>query len=513
MKVCKLCQKEKELTCFSKHSGTKDKLDQRCKDCVKQVKRKAKENAKKNDKKDDYLDRFETDIYSKDWQGGKTVGNIFKRTTQNIDYYVVNVGGKQKSFNISKYKKEEYAKKDAEKYLIEKNKESGIIKNQYKIIHARNGIPEYLIVQLSKDYVMLVDYEDLDKIKKHTLFVSRSAKNRCAKQYAGIASINFRSSYQKFITDYDMTDHINGYPLDNRKKNLRSCNHSENNKNKTCINSINIRQTENNGYIPSISYNNNTKVITTPVEFETKKDAEKWVKSESEKLDKNIEFIEVDTNRVFETNIRCIGIDKKKKIYVPEIEYYDNTEKRKTVGSNFNTLKEADNWIKVNSDKINTKLKDSLRKTLAKEFEAIMEKHADGFRWHDKIKYEDEDNGDDKDDEDKPVIKEVVTEKDNKYNLFLKVDPNFDLSKIDKSEKKIKHIMNKGNEYKFCSGCDTWIDVEKFFSAKKNWDGLDRRCKKCKKNSTKESSKQWRERNKERISEYNKKYRDGEIKT
>ncbi len=37
-KTCRLCCNEFELSNFSKHSGTKDKLDNRCKECVKQIK-------------------------------------------------------------------------------------------------------------------------------------------------------------------------------------------------------------------------------------------------------------------------------------------------------------------------------------------------------------------------------------------------------------------------------------------------------------------------------------------
>ena len=44
MKTCRKCNIEKPIECFSKHSGTADKLDNRCKECVKLAKKKSKES-------------------------------------------------------------------------------------------------------------------------------------------------------------------------------------------------------------------------------------------------------------------------------------------------------------------------------------------------------------------------------------------------------------------------------------------------------------------------------------
>ena len=37
-KICRKCSTEKLIEFFSKHSGTADKLDNRCKNCVKLIK-------------------------------------------------------------------------------------------------------------------------------------------------------------------------------------------------------------------------------------------------------------------------------------------------------------------------------------------------------------------------------------------------------------------------------------------------------------------------------------------
>jgi len=480
-KICKLCKKEKDISCYNKHNGTVDKLDQRCKECMKEIRQKSKEKAKKNKEKkqDEILDKFKTKTKSINWQGGKIVGNIFKRTFQNIDYICVNVGGKQKSFNIKKCGSEEKAREEAEKFLIEKNKESNLIKNQYKIIHGNNNQPKYIIVQLSKGYVMLTDYEDLELIKKHTFFVQNSSTNENAKKYCALNLNTKKSQYHKFITGYDITDHINGYPLDNRKCNLRNVTLSENNKNRTLINSVTLKKVE-GGFIPEIKYNNN-KLSESPLKpFKSKLEAQVWIDKQSDIIDHKISFDELETKN--NVNVDFEYKRTKKKLFIKPIISIETTDGKikKIIGEYSDNNKEVNKWINENEVEVKKEYIKSRRKQLALDFETIMKKHADGYKWHDKI--------DDDTEVKKDIIEDVVTDKDTKYKRFLKIDPKFDLSKLDTSKKKIKHITHKGIEYKFCSGCNKWIDVKDYFKNSKNWDELDRRCKVCKKKS-KESNK------------------------
>ena len=73
-KTCIKCQEEKPIDQFSKHSGTRDKLDQRCKPCVKLAKLNPDRPMKPRE-----LDIQETDITSTSWQGGKKKGSILDK--------------------------------------------------------------------------------------------------------------------------------------------------------------------------------------------------------------------------------------------------------------------------------------------------------------------------------------------------------------------------------------------------------------------------------------------------
>ncbi len=89
MKVCKKCKLNKPIEQFSKHSSTADKLDNRCKQCVKEMKNTLKDKMiKDNSGKSprdiirgakEYIDSFEPDLSHTNWQGGKTSGTYFKR--------------------------------------------------------------------------------------------------------------------------------------------------------------------------------------------------------------------------------------------------------------------------------------------------------------------------------------------------------------------------------------------------------------------------------------------------
>lgn len=288
-KQCRKCLTTYPVSQFSKHGGTKDKLDNRCKTCVKQVKAMSKIN-NKDAKNDKLLDTIQTDPQNKNWQGGKIVGNVFKRKCKEAYYYIASVDGSQKSFGISKYGGDLQAKQAADEYVAVKNEELGLSKNKYKIIHDSDNNPLYIIVQLSKGYVMLTDYDKLDIIKTHCMFVSKSG-NENAKQYCRLQSnTGIVVSYHKMISGYEMTDHISGYPLDDRRANLRETNASDNNKNKTCINKTLIENTDTNKVSVSIVYtitDQFKKKRATKV-FDTKEEANEWIKYKTIQLNQHI---------------------------------------------------------------------------------------------------------------------------------------------------------------------------------------------------------------------------------
>ena len=93
---------------------------------------------------------------------------------------------------------------------------------------------------LSEDYA-IIDAEDYDKVVKKTTF--KNGNTRVKKWYVKMSSTGAkyaqsgcrRQSIHREVMDnpYGMcVDHINGNPLDNRKKNLRVCTHSQNQMNR-----------------------------------------------------------------------------------------------------------------------------------------------------------------------------------------------------------------------------------------------------------------------------------------
>jgi len=109
-KKCRKCNTIKLKTCFSKHSGTADGLDNRCKECVKAVKTKIKEQNKEEDanfnprkyiqEATDYLDNFTPDETHENWQGGKVKGTIFNR--KDDKKFTASFNGKQKNLILTK---------------------------------------------------------------------------------------------------------------------------------------------------------------------------------------------------------------------------------------------------------------------------------------------------------------------------------------------------------------------------------------------------------------------------
>lgn len=97
------------------------------------------------------------------------------------------------------------------------------------------------------------------------------------------------------------------------------------------------------------------------------------------------------------------------------------------------------------------------------------------------------------------------------YTRFKNDHKSFDISVVDITQNKILHIDHKGKEYKYCSKCDKWQTIDYYPSSTNNWDGLDRICKECKYEKSKVITKVWKEKNKDHVEEYRKKYEDDHI--
>lgn len=329
-KTCNKCNIEKTIDNFSKHSGTKDKLDNRCKECVKKVKQN-----KDREKKPSEKDLIETDLTNKNWQGGKYNGSIFERIIKNKNtenkVFIVAISGKQKTFNPKHFKNEEECLKGAEKYKKEKSDELKLTSNKYKIIF-ENNIPKYLIVQLTKNYITLCDYTRLEFIKNNNLFVSKSG-DKNAKQYCAYQTEKSIKGFHGCITGFDMVDHINRYPLDNRVSNLRKTTYTENNKNST---------------------NTNQTSLMTGVTFNSKDEAWRG----------RIKINGKEHNKQFA--IKTHGYEEAKQMVI-----IWRQEQAKLTDNYVNKVEEKDLNKHPEFDK------------LKKEYEEIMIKHSIGFKWKD----------------------------------------------------------------------------------------------------------------------------------
>jgi len=255
MKTCRSCGVEKSISEYSKHSATRDKLDARCKECVRLVKKNKDRELKPRQR-----DEMETDDQCNDWQGGKKKGTILRKGDGLFMACVCNK--KSKCFRLEQFDMDETKlRESANQFLYRTSLELGYTTNQYKIIfHPETRLPQYLLVQLSKEFVMLCDYDQLNVVKQHHLFVNMcGSKNKHRSHYVGLQDDHTETPkvvpFHKFITGYQVTDHINRYPMDNRRCNLRETSILENNRNRT------------NYYEPSRS-----KTISRNVSFDPKKE-------------------------------------------------------------------------------------------------------------------------------------------------------------------------------------------------------------------------------------------------
>ena len=330
-KTCNKCNTEKTIDNFSKHSGTKDKFDNRCKECVKKVK-----SNNTREKKPSEKDLVETDLTNKDWQGGKYIGSIFERIIKNKNtenkVFIVSVGGKQKTFNPIKFKNEKECFKEAKKYKKTQSDTLKLTSNKYKIIFDKNNTPVYLIVQLTKNYVTLCDYTQLNFVKNNNLFVSKSG-GQGTKQYCLYNNNNDIKRFHGYITEFDMVDHINRYCLDNRILNLRETTHMENNRNKTNTNTTSL--------MTGITFNQNDEAWRGRIKINGK-----------------------EVNKQFAVKLH--GYEEAKQMAITW-----RNEQAKLTNNYINKIEEKD----LNKHPEFNKLK--------KDYKEIMIKHAIGFKWKD----------------------------------------------------------------------------------------------------------------------------------
>ena len=221
-KKCNTCDHEKELKNFSKHSGTRDKLDNRCKECVKNLKKKLRESNIVNS-----YEIYDFDHSSYDWQVGKIAGTILERDGKRYEGRIkIDEKITSKSFSFDKYKSKEEGYKEAKKWLKETSDKNNLTRNQIRKIDDST-----IEVKITQNEIMKTDIEFLDLCQLYSI-VAIKGGNLNAENYSGLSINNKIVRFHNYITGFKMVDHINRNPLDNRIQNLRDATHKINNNNK-----------------------------------------------------------------------------------------------------------------------------------------------------------------------------------------------------------------------------------------------------------------------------------------
>jgi hypothetical protein len=181
-----------------------------------------------------------------------------------------------------------------------------------------------------------------------------------------------------------------------------------------------------------------------------------------------------DNNETF--IVKTEIITDKKNGFIGMIAYHDKElPDMKVLTVAFKTREDAKEWINNKTIEIDKEYMSDkyYSETLRKEYEDIMNKYADGYKWCDNMP------------EPKPL--EIIEMSDKKltiYNKFIEqIDNEFELpQKVLCKGTSIKHIDHPTGEYKYCSNkeCESWKLVTEFPGNVKNYDGLDRWCKDCK---------------------------------
>ncbi len=378
-------------------------------------------------KKEQVIDTEQTDLTHSNWQGGKYAGSVFQRTGDE-NGVIACVAGKQKRFRFVEYGNDQTkTKEEADKHRKKLSDELEETKNKYKIIFIKNK-PKYLIVKLSKNYCTLIDYKYLDFIKNNNLFVSKGGKEE-AKSYCRYQSDKNTLLFHRYVLGIlDAGDKVLGDHVNRYPLDNREAN---------------LRQC-------SHSVNNSNKSIINSMEYTQSGDK-----------------------------------------FVGTIVYRTNPAKPQvTLSEKFNSMEQAKTWARNKIKELDlayAEMSDEA-KTLAKEFETIMNEHAGDYKWSDidELDNWDVDNTKAAQIDNKKETLSVVTGKKEIYNKFKLINGNFTPgADILTPDRKIHHLTHGQTEYKYCSGCDQWTGVSNYFVNKQNYDGLDRRCKTCKSASSK----------------------------
>lgn len=219
-KVCTVCKEDKPLDQYHKQPAKKDGLQSLCKSCHIINAKKNKEAYKNGEKQFECYNILPINKDICEWQAGKYAGHVGRQQYTNGNLYlraVIHMKSGETLLKNFTYEldNENHARKEAEEWLWKKSLENGMLKNRIRVIDEN-----MIEVELSKGQIMKTDMKFAETCQKY--FIGIADKDDHKKGfYATIFFENGRERFHRYITGFQMVDHINRDPLDNRLCNLR----------------------------------------------------------------------------------------------------------------------------------------------------------------------------------------------------------------------------------------------------------------------------------------------------
>ena len=228
-KVCTVCKEDKPLDQFHKQQKTKDGRQSLCKRCNRENTMKHRNLYKSGEKEFQCYPVYPLNIQSREWQCGKYLGSISYFSYINGTPYVqatfnLKEKVKTKNFVFNDTNKEEKIQ-EAQNWLWQQTFENKLLKNRIRVLDENT-----IEVELSKGQVMTTDIQFSDLCQKYRINTAYK-KDSKGDFYATIFCEEGDVRFHRKITGFQMVDHINRIPLDNRLVNLREATFKTNNNN------------------------------------------------------------------------------------------------------------------------------------------------------------------------------------------------------------------------------------------------------------------------------------------
>jgi hypothetical protein len=223
------------------------------------------------------------------------------------------------------------------------------------------------------------------------LFVTISGgTNKNRSHYVAYVENNKNVPFHKGITGFEMTDHINRYPMDNRRCNLRETNAVYNNRNRMNYHSEenNIQtsiqfDTEHEIWNACMTIDGIMKMKSFPIhqiDYEKAKyNAHQWCEETIDKYKKNpitgVTFAKEENN--FRSRIRVNNEQFEQRFSVSQYGY--DVAKQMAIDWRTEMAQKTDNYVSRPNETMTHRHPDFDK--LRSEFENIMIEHATGLQW------------------------------------------------------------------------------------------------------------------------------------